>query len=132
MTPDSQTSEYRKFALLIGIVLGLLGTFFLWRGNAAYVWCYAFSLLFFFLGFIVPEKIGFLYDLWMYLAECLGWLMTRVVLSALFFCIITPIGFFARLFGKIFLDITFKKNAGSYWLSKPDHTSDKNRFKMQY
>lgn len=131
MTPNSQTSEYRKFAFLIGIACGLLGTFFLWRGQAGYAVCYALCLLFFFLGFILPGKLAFLYGMWMYLAEGLGWLMTRVVLSALFFGVVTPIGFCARLFGKTFLDTAFKKDAGSYWLPKADRTPDKNRFKMQ-
>ena len=79
----------------------------------------------------MPGKLAFLYGMWMQLAEGLGWLMTRIVLSALYFGVVTPIGFFARLFGKVFLDISFKKDAGTYWLPKADRIPDKNRFKMQ-
>ena len=50
----------------------------------------------------------------MIFAVIIGWIMTRVILSVLFFSIITFIGLFTRLLGKDFLNLKSKNNE-SYW-----------------
>ena len=47
-------------------------------------------------------------------AIIIGWVMTRVILSVLFYLIISTIGIFARLVGKDFLNLKSKNNE-SYW-----------------
>jgi len=41
--------------------------------------------------------------------------MTRIILSLLFYLIITPIGLISRLLGKQFLELRWNKLKGSYW-----------------
>ena len=53
----------------------------------------------------------------MIFAVVLGWVMTRVVLSAVFYIIITPIGIVTRLLGEDFLSLKNNK-ADSYWSSR--------------
>ena len=48
-------------------------------------------------------------------AVILGLVMTRVILSIVFYLILTPIGLITRLFGKDFLDLLNKSNTESYW-----------------
>ena len=55
-----------------------------------------------------------IYKIWMIFAVIIGWIMTRVILSVLFFSIITTIGIFTRLVGKDFLNLKSKNNE-SYW-----------------
>ena len=50
----------------------------------------------------------------MIFAVIIGWIMTRIILSVLFFSIITIIGLFTRLIGKDFLNLKSKSNE-SYW-----------------
>ena len=45
----------------------------------------------------------------------MGWVMTRVILTILFFTVLTPLGFIAKLFGKNFLDLKLDKEQNSYW-----------------
>ncbi len=52
---------------------------------------------------------------WMVLAEALGWLSTRVILSVFFYLIVTPTGLLMKLFGKDLLDEKIDKSAKSYW-----------------
>ena len=47
-------------------------------------------------------------------AAILGWVMTRVILSLVFYLIITPIGLLTILVGEDFLALK-KSNSESYW-----------------
>ena len=51
---------------------------------------------------------------WMTFAVIFGWVMSRVILSIVFYLILTPIGLITRLFGEDFLDLN-KSNTESYW-----------------
>jgi hypothetical protein len=45
----------------------------------------------------------------------MGFVMTRVILSILFYLIITPINFIAKIFRKDFLNLKIEKKKKSYW-----------------
>ena len=63
---------------------------------------------------IIPIILKPIYILWMVFAVILGWVMTRVILSFLFYIVITPIGIISRILGKEFLDLKESKH-DSYW-----------------
>jgi len=52
---------------------------------------------------------------WMVLAFPIGWVVSFVVLSALFFGVITPLGVVFRLSGRDFLCLRREPLADSYW-----------------
>ena len=128
----SGRSELRKFGITIGIVLGLLGSFFLWRGKTYYSTFFIISTLFLFLGLVLPVLLKPIQKIWMVLAILMGWFMTRIILIILFYLIVTPIGLLARLFGKDFLNTKFNKNPDSYWISKKTITFDKRNYENQF
>ena len=51
----------------------------------------------------------------MIFATIMGWLMTRFILSLLFYGLITPISLIARLMGKKFIYLRWDKINNSYW-----------------
>lgn len=55
------------------------------------------------------------------LAFALGWVMSRVLLTILFYFVLTPVGFIAKMVGKKFLDIDYKTRKESYWVIRPDN-----------
>ena len=61
------------------------------------------ALMFIGLGLVVPVMLKPLYFVWMTFAAILGWVMTRVILSIVFYLIITPIGLVTRIIGEDFL-----------------------------
>ena len=63
---------------------------------------------------------------WMIFAVILGWFMTRIILSLLFFLVITPIGLTMRLLGKDFLGLKIKSSNESYW-NKRDKENELNQ-----
>jgi hypothetical protein len=63
-----------------------------------------------------PALLKPLQKIWMALAIVMGWISTRIILSLLFFIVLTPIGFIMRLRGKDLLDEKIEKEKTSYWI----------------
>jgi len=107
--------EIRKFAVPIAVLLLAVGLYALWR-EKSFAWpLIGFSGGLAAAGFIVPVILRPLYVPWMLLSLVLGWVMTRVLLSLTFFCMITPIGLVRRLLGKDSLNRKFSDDLESYW-----------------
>jgi hypothetical protein len=51
----------------------------------------------------------------MSLAIVLGFIMSRVILTVLFYLVLTPISFLAKLVGKKFMVLKYDKSAKTYW-----------------
>ena len=130
-TLDTSSKEIRKFGLVIAIALGVIGSFvYVKFGNFDVVgWLWGIGLLFLILGFILPSVLRPVYRIWMLLAYFIGGIVSRVILTVLFYVVLTPTGLVLRLFGKDVLDQRFEKDRESYWIKKDltDHTKDQYR-----
>ncbi|MFC2094597.1 SxtJ family membrane protein [Bacteroidota bacterium] len=69
-------------------------------------------------SFLFPKKLSFFYKVWMGFAFAVGWIISRILLAAIFIIIVSPIAIIAKLFGKQFLDLKFHDNKSSYWIQK--------------
>jgi hypothetical protein len=128
----SGRSELRKFGVTVGIALAVFGGIFLWRGKDFYPYLFYIGAGFLFFGLVLPVVLWPVQKFWMTLAILLGWVMTRVILSVLFYVIVTPIGLCARLFGKDFLDMKFGGEADSYWIPKDPEEKTKRDYESQF
>jgi hypothetical protein len=45
----------------------------------------------------------------------MGFVMSRVILTLLFYIVLTPVALIAKLVGKKFMLLEFDKNAETYW-----------------
>ena len=124
--------ELRQFGMTIGLVLGLLGSWFLWRNKEGGSLLLITATLFLSLGFIMPRLLKPLQKLWMTLAVLLGWLMTRIILTILFYLVVTPIGLLAKVSGKDFLNRKFNSDASSYWIPRKAITPEKRNYENQF
>jgi hypothetical protein len=128
----SSKKELRNFGITIGIALSLLGGLLFWREKTSYTYCFIVAAAFLFFGFVWPALLKPFHKIWMTMSILLGWLMTRVILIILFYGILTPIGFIARLCGNDFLDIKLNKNAPSYWVLRDNRRHDKKSYEQQF
>jgi hypothetical protein len=128
----SGKKELRQFGITIGVVLGLLGAWFLWRGRDGSHFLIITAIVFFTLGVIVPLVLKPLHKLWMTLAVLLGWLMTRIILIILFYLVVTPIGLLARVCGKDFLNRGFDRKVKSYWIPRKTPPFDRKSYERQF
>lgn len=111
----SDKKELKKFGITIGGVLLIISALlFIYEKPSA---SYFMGSGFFFqiIAQIFPKLFFPLQKIWMGLAVILGFVMTRVILSILFYLVITPINFISRIFGKDFLNLKIEKEKKSYW-----------------
>jgi hypothetical protein len=127
----SDKKDLRNFGLTFGVVLGLLGGLLWWKGKDTYSIFILLSIAFLFFGLTVPSLLRPLQKAWMTLAVVLGWFMTRLILSILFYVVVTAIGLIARLFGKNFLDLQINRSNQSYWI-KREKNLDNSRYEKQF
>lgn len=117
-------SDIRKFSYLVGGILILISLYILWKGTADFRILFGIGAGLIILGIIVPIILKPIYYVWMVFAAVLGWIMTRVILSVVFYLILTPIGIIAKLFRKKFLDLSFKTDDNTYYNYRYDSVSD--------
>ncbi|MGD2068791.1 MAG: SxtJ family membrane protein [Gemmatimonadota bacterium] len=129
--PDRDpTSHLRKFGLVMTVGFGLLGLLFWWRGVPAAPWMAGIGAAFLAVGLVSPRILGPVERGWMWLAEKLGAVMTRVLLTITFFLGVTPLALLGRLLGRDRLAIRSfgRSDAGTFWqdvdpdgpVSRPD------------
>ena len=129
----SGARELRQFGATMGFALLALGIVVLLRKKDFSVALWGTSVLFFMLGFLAPVSLKFLHKIWMSLAIVMGWFMTRLILSVLFFVILTPVSLLARLFGKRFMDTGFKGGAReSFWIVRAGEKKEQTRYEKQF
>jgi len=129
----SGTRQLRQFGTTMGFVLFVLGVVvFLRKKDFPVALCGA-SVLFFLLGFMAPASLKWLQRAWMLLAIVMGWFMTRLIMGVLFFLILTPIAFLARLARKRFMDLEFKNDEReTYWNWRKGQKIDRAYYERQF
>ena len=121
--------DLKKFGMTLGIFFAVLGILFLWRGRDYYLPILTLSAALLFLALLFPVFLRPVQKIWMTLALLIGWLVTRVILCALFYLVVTPLGFIIRLSGRDLLGLKIE-NHTTYWL---DHAPrDKSSYENQF
>ena len=124
--------DLKKFAFTMAIVLAILATLIFIFGShpERALWLSIFSLLFLLFALLLPMALKPLHTFWMGLAFFLGWFVSRILLTILFFVIVTPIGLMLRLFGKDLLNLKIEKDKNSYWIRRQSKPSPDSYEKM--
>ncbi len=128
----SEKKDLRNFGITFGIILGLLGGLLWWKGKDSATVFMILSCAFFFLGFVLPGVLKPLQKTWMAFAVVLGFFMTKVILSILFYLAFTTIGLGGRLMGKKFLDLKMDKSEKSYWIKRKSRSFNKQDYEKQF
>ena len=71
------------------------------------------------LGVLAPSTLKCVYLPWMAIGAVLGAIVSTIVLTVLFYAIVTPIGLLARIVGKDFLGRKPDRAAPGHWQSRP-------------
>ena len=111
----SDKKELKKFGITIGIALLFIGILlFIYEKPSAY-YVLGGGFIFQVIAQIFPKLLLPFQKVWMAFSVIMGFVMTRVILSILFYLIFTPISFISKIFGKDFLSLKIEKNKKSYW-----------------
>ena len=128
----SEKSDLRKFGITIGVILLIIAGFLFWSGKESLQILFTFGAVLLILGFTIPVILKPIYWVWMIFATILGWIMTRIILSLVFYIIITPIGLTSRFFGKQFLQLRWDKSKGSYWNIRTNEHQQNGNYEKQF
>ncbi|MFA6355651.1 MAG: SxtJ family membrane protein [Candidatus Omnitrophota bacterium] len=124
--------ELREFGVVIGAILLVLGDISLARGRALSPYLIASGAVFVLLGFTLPAVLKPLQKIWMGLGIILGFFVNRIVLSAIFYGVIAPIGIAMKALGKDILDERIDKKRRSYWHERQGPAKPKESYENQY
>ena len=124
--------EWRKFGIGLSIILTILGTIQWIKGISIFPIFYFGAGIVLTSSLLLPAILKPLFITFSYIGFVLGWVMTRVILSVLFFLVITPIGLISRLLGKRYLQTDFKGKKTSYWKIHSEQDASMEHFEKQY
>ena len=97
--PELDSKGLRQFGLILGCIIGAVFGILLpwiWGWNyRAWPWVVATVLLVWSLA--APASIEPLYRAWMHVALAINWVVSRVLLGTVFFCLILPMGLIMRI-----------------------------------
>ena len=115
---DRSPRALRRFGFTVGFVILFLGCFLLWRHRGSGWPLISIGTLLVLAGGLAPFTLKWVHGPWMIGALALGWIMTRILLTLVFFLVVVPIGLLQRLFGKRVIEVDFKTGAVSYWQAR--------------
>jgi len=122
----------RSFGLAFGGLFTVVALYRAWRGRtdsaAAFAIAAAVMLL---IAFAAPRVLDAPNRAWMTVARGLGWINSRILLSLLFFVVITPYGALQRLFGRDRLGRKWHRAAPS-WTPAPERLRDPKHYEHLY
>ena len=125
---DVKIGSNRSFGIVFFVVFLIIATYPLINGDELRLWSLIISIVFLFLGLVNSKILNPLNKLWFKFGIFLGKIISPLVMSIIFFLVVTPIGLLMRLFNKDLLNLKFNNNS-SYWIEK---TEPKSKMKNQF
>jgi hypothetical protein len=104
--------------LTMGIFLLIVGLFLFWQDIHWYIYIIVIAAIILITGLLFPAVLKPFYILWMSFAVVLGYIMTRIILSIIFYLLFSPVGLILRILRKDLLQERFDKTAESYWIKR--------------
>ena len=124
----SQSSN-RSFGILFFIVFVVLSLWPLKNGDNLNFYFLIASGIFLILGIFNSKFLTPLNKIWIKFGEILGLIIAPIVMSLVYFVILTPVSLIIRLFGKDLLGLKFLKEKETYWIKrKKSLTSMRKQF----
>ena len=126
--PTLDNKGLRKFGLTTGaIIIALFVLFFPWVFDAESlpIWPWVVAGILWVPALIMPGLLRPIYTTWMKIGHGLGWINTRIILGALFYVMILPMGLIMRLFGKDPMLRKRDESASSYRIETISEAKDR-------
>ena len=123
--------ELRWFGVMLTVFVAVVG-FLFWRAEATrvatIVWGAGAALTLVFAAVKAARRP--IYLGWIYAAYPIGWTVSHLLLGAIYYLVVTPIGLALRLGGRDPLERTFDRSASTYW-TPHDPGKDVSRYFKQ-
>ncbi|EHQ28890.1 SxtJ family membrane protein [Mucilaginibacter paludis] len=120
----------RKFGLVTGIACLIFNICLAVFKHSTNMLPGATGLILLLAALTVPDFLNPIRIVWNKIGEILGLLNTTIILSIMFFLIITPISILLRLFKKRAIETEWQEQKISYW--QPSEQYEKGSYKQQF
>ena len=133
MNSDSTDErQIRLFGLVALVFFGCLSTLGLWLGRPLPMYLFG-ALCVIGLGFLLlPSPMRPVYHGWLKIAHFLGRTITTVMLTLIYYLVITPSALLLRLFKGHLLPLKPDRTSPSYWVPRTEPTQPRERFIKRY
>jgi hypothetical protein len=128
MNSEINKSSNRNFGIVFFIVFLIIAIYPMLNEGDVRFWSLIASLIFLTLGILNSEFLTPLNKMWFKFGIFLGKIFSPLIMSLIFFLVVTPIGLVLRLIGKDVLNLKFN-NDKSYWVEK---RGPKSKMKNQF
>lgn len=121
----------KSFGIVFFIFFLILVLYFFYKTNHINYKLLITSLIFLVLGLLNSKILSPLNYIWFKFGLILSLIISPIVMSVVFFFVVTPIAIIAKIFGKDFLKLKKKENEKkkSYWITKEKYdNSMKDQF----
>ena len=121
----------KSFGIVFFVFFLILALYFFYKTSHINYGLLITSLIFFVLGLLNSKILSPLNYIWFKFGLILSLIISPIVMSVVFFFVVTPIAIIAKIFGKDFLKLKKKENEKkkSYWITKEKYdNSMKDQF----
>ena len=118
-----KVSSNRSFGFLFFFVFFAISLWPLKSEGDLRLWAFILSLVFLTLGALNSKFLTPLNKLWFKFGILLGSIVSPIVMGAVFFIVVTPVGLIMRLLGKDLLRINKNKLVSTYWIKRDKQQS---------
>lgn len=129
---EASNSQERKTALVVAFVLFLIALWNIYKGRVTLAAVFAgVSGVLVVIGLFVPLAARGFHRFWMGIAGVLGYVNSRILLSLLYYGLLTPVGLVRRLMGR---DPMRRRGPAeqSYWVKREYTRQTKEQFERLF
>jgi hypothetical protein len=120
MRHQDEKKQLRHFGLIVGGIFAVIGLWpVVFRAEGSRLWALALGLALVVPALVLPRSLTHVYRIWMAAGAALGWINTRVLLSVIFYGLVTPMGIIRRRLGRDPMQRRFEPGVGTYRVPKP-------------
>ena len=125
---DIKISSNRSFGLVFFVVFLLISIYPLLHGQNLRFWSLIVAIIFLALGLLNSKILTPLNKIWFKFGLLLGNIVSPIIMSIIFFFVVTPISFVMKILGKDMLNLK-RNNNNTYWVEK---SGPKSKMKNQF
>ena len=125
---DVKIGSNKSFGIVFFVVFLLISLYPLINQENIRIWSLIISFIFLILGLLNSKILNPFNKLWFKFGMILGRIISPIIMSIIFFLVVTPIALIMKLLKKDILNLKFNKT-NTYWIEK---SGPKSKMKNQF
>jgi len=119
MPEPSSQKDLRSFGLIVGGGFALIALWpVVWHGLPVRMWALIMAVPLLLSALTFPRILRYPFRVWMLIGHCLGWLNQRILMTLMFYAVVTPAAIVMRVSGRDPLQRRFDPAATTYRVLK--------------